>query len=265
MGEVWRARDARLGRTVALKVLDPHVTADPERRARFLKEARAAAALSHPNIAALYGIGEDQGELFLVFEFVPGESLKTVIGGRPLNPRRAIDLAVQIADALADAEADGIVHRDIKPATHRPPKGNAKILDFCRAAWTTVVASVERRRGSDVWRRPRGTRKTRPYCAREALATTRLPHRTSSARLRQFAIDGKLRSPGNVERAGAADVQAQPPALVGTDRCPVELDAIVNQAPRKGPSTATNPRCRWRRSCVRWGRFSTCAAMRRRR
>src|SRR5436309_15980439 len=110
MGEVYRARDTRLGRTVALKVLAPAVANDAGRRDRFLLEARATAALSHPNIAALYEIGEDQNQLFLVFEFVPGSTLKAVIGGRPMNPRRALDLAVQIADALADAHAEGIVH-----------------------------------------------------------------------------------------------------------------------------------------------------------
>src|SRR2546426_5669208 len=99
MGEVYRARDTRLGRTVAIKVLPEDVAQDPERRERFLREARASAALSHPNIAALYEVGEDQGRMFLAFEYVPGETLKTVIGGRPLNPRRAIDLATQIADA----------------------------------------------------------------------------------------------------------------------------------------------------------------------
>src|SRR3989454_931427 len=110
MGDVYRARDTRLGRTVAIKVLASDVANDPDRRDRFLREARAAAALSHPNIAALYEVGEDQGQLFLAFEFVPGASLATVIGGRALNPRRAIDFAVQIADALADAHAEGIIH-----------------------------------------------------------------------------------------------------------------------------------------------------------
>src|SRR5436189_5987337 len=116
MGEVYRARDTRLGRTVALKVLAPDVKDDPERRERFLREARAAAALSHPNIATLYEVGEDQGELFLAFEFVPGTPLAGVIGGRPLNVRRAVDFAMQIGDALAEAHAAGIIHRDIKPA-----------------------------------------------------------------------------------------------------------------------------------------------------
>src|SRR5712692_3820173 len=114
------------------------------RRDRFLREARAAAALSHPNIAALYEIGEDQGQLFLAFEFVPGETLKTVIGGHRLNPRRAIDFAAQIADALADAHGEGIVHRDIKPANIIiTPKDKAKILDFGLATWTAGGAERE--------------------------------------------------------------------------------------------------------------------------
>src|SRR5438876_11545838 len=144
MGEVYRARDTRLGRTVAIKVLAPELADDPSRRDRFMREARAAAALSHPNIAALYEIGEDQGQLFLVFEFVPGETLKTMIGGRALNPRRAIDFAVQIADALADAHAEGVIHRDIKPANVIiTPKDKAKILDFGLATWTAGGAERE--------------------------------------------------------------------------------------------------------------------------
>ena len=143
MGEVYRARDTRLGRTVAIKVLPADVAGDPDRRARFMQEARATAALSHPNIAALYEIGEDQGHIFLVFEFVPGDTLKTLIGGRPMNLRHAIDVAVQLADALADAHAEGIVHRDIKPANIIvTPKDAAKILDFGLATWT--AGGVER-------------------------------------------------------------------------------------------------------------------------
>jgi TolB-like protein len=137
MGEVYRARDTRLGRTVAIKVMAATVAGDADRRERFLREARATAALSHPNIAALYEIGEDQGQLFLVFEFVPGEPLSSVIAGRPLNLRRAVDFATQVADALADAHGEGIVHRDIKPANIIiTPKDKAKILDFGLAAWT---------------------------------------------------------------------------------------------------------------------------------
>jgi serine/threonine protein kinase len=137
LGDVFRARDTRRGRTVAIQVVSPAIAGDPERRAQFLHDARASAALSHPNIAALYEIGEDQGELFLVSEFVPGEPLKTVIAGRPVNPRRALDLAIQVADALADAHAVGTVHRSLNSETVVvTPKGNAKILDFGLSAWT---------------------------------------------------------------------------------------------------------------------------------
>src|SRR3954471_10657906 len=84
IGEVYRARDTRLGRTVAIKVVKPEITGDPALLARFLEDARAAAALSHPNIAAIGDIGEDQDQLFLAFEYVPGETLTTAIAGRPL-------------------------------------------------------------------------------------------------------------------------------------------------------------------------------------
>ncbi|MBI3493701.1 MAG: serine/threonine protein kinase [Acidobacteria bacterium] len=142
MGEVYRGRDTQLGRTVAIKVIGPGIAGDPDRRTRFLDDARATTALSHPNIATLYEIAEDQGYLFLVFEFARGESLKTASAGRPMNPRRAIDLAIQLADALADAHALGVVHRDIKPDNIIvTTKGNAKILDFGLAAWTAGGAT----------------------------------------------------------------------------------------------------------------------------
>lgn len=138
MGEVYRARDTTHGRTVAIKVLPAAVANDPTRRAQFLHDAHAAAALSHPSIVTLYEVGDDAHDLFLAFDFVRGETLKTTILGRPLHPRRAIDLAVQIADGLADAHAAGVVHRDIRPANIIvTEKGAAKILDLGLAAWTT--------------------------------------------------------------------------------------------------------------------------------
>jgi serine/threonine protein kinase len=145
IGEVYRARDTRLGRTVAIKVLSPAVAADPQRRERFLRDARMSSVLSHPNIVALYEVGEDNGQIFLVFEFAPGDTLKAAIGGQAWNPRRALDLTIQIADALADAHAAGIVHRDIKPENIIvTPKGNAKIVDFGLSAWTNGAAARER-------------------------------------------------------------------------------------------------------------------------
>lgn len=137
VGAVYRARDTRHGRTVALTVVDPAIAGDEGRRERLLADARSAATLSHPNVATLFDIGEDQGQIYLAIEYVPGETLRTVIGGRPLNPRRAIDLAVQMADALADAHAAGLVHGDLRPeAIVVNPKGHAKILEFGFSAWT---------------------------------------------------------------------------------------------------------------------------------
>jgi serine/threonine-protein kinase len=131
IGEVYRGRDTRLGRTVALTILSDQLGRDAAQRERFLEYARAASTLSHPNIAALYEIGEDRGRAFLVCEFVPGQTLAAVMDGRPINPRRAVDLGAQLADALAEGHAGGIVHGAIHPAhVIVTPKGNAKILDF---------------------------------------------------------------------------------------------------------------------------------------
>jgi eukaryotic-like serine/threonine-protein kinase len=136
LGDVYRARDTRLGRTVAITVVSDRIASSPERREQFLAAARAAAAVSHPNIVTLYEVGEDAGRLYLVHEFVQGQTLKTTIGGRPLNPRRAIDLAGQIAEALADAHAGDLVHGAITADTIIvTPKGHAKITDFGLAAF----------------------------------------------------------------------------------------------------------------------------------
>src|SRR5581483_8992416 len=137
LGDVYRARDTQHGRTVAIKVVPDAIARDPEKRARLAADANAASALSHPNIAALYELGEDRDHLYLAFEFVPGETLKAAIAGRPMNPRHAAEHGVQIADALADGHGAGIIHRDIRPDTIMiTPKGSAKILDFGLSSWT---------------------------------------------------------------------------------------------------------------------------------
>ena len=137
MGELYRARDTRLGRTVALRVVAPTITGNTATLADFLKDARASATVSHPNIAAVYEVGEDGGLHYLASEFVAGQKLNNLIAGRPLNPRRAIDLTVQIADALADGYANEIVHGCLSAETVVVnAKGNAKLLDVGLARWT---------------------------------------------------------------------------------------------------------------------------------
>src|SRR5256885_1412243 len=115
MGEVYRARDTRLGREIALKVLPDELSADPVRRQRFEQEARAASALNHPNILSIYDVGSDNGIVFMVSELVEGESLRDIIERGALNVRKLLDIGVQMADGLAAAHAGGIVHRDLKP------------------------------------------------------------------------------------------------------------------------------------------------------
>jgi hypothetical protein len=131
MGEVYRARDTRLDRDVAIKILPESVARDPERLARFDREAKAVAALSHPNILALHDAGTEDGTTFAVMELLDGETLRDRLASGPLPVRRAIDTAVQIARGLAAAHAKGLVHRDLKPENvFLVADGQVKILDF---------------------------------------------------------------------------------------------------------------------------------------
>ncbi len=131
MGEVFLAEDTRLHRKVALKVLLPEVAEDTEKLARFVQEARAASALSHPNAAHIYEIGEANGRHFLAMEYIEGATLEKKLAGEPLPLTEIVAIAGQVADALDAAHARGIVHRDIKPANLMiDPRGHVKVLDF---------------------------------------------------------------------------------------------------------------------------------------
>ncbi len=130
MGEVYRARDTRLNRTVAIKVLPHAVAADPPSRERFEREARAVAALTHPHICTLHDIGRLDGIDFLVMEYVEGETLAARLTKGPLPLEQALARAIEIASALDRAHRAGIVHRDIKPGNIMLTKAGAKLLDF---------------------------------------------------------------------------------------------------------------------------------------
>ena len=131
MGEVYLATDTVLGRKVALKILPPEFSSDEDRLKRFLKEARAASALSHPNIAHIYEIGEASGLHFISMEYVEGRTLSAELAAGPLDTARLVEVALQLVDALAEAHKMGIVHRDIKPANVLlTVSGRPKLLDF---------------------------------------------------------------------------------------------------------------------------------------
>ena len=136
-GELWRARDTKVGRTVALKLVSAKMFQDAGSRQAFFDDARAAMALSHPNIATLFDAGEYEGDGYLAYEFASGITLRQENDARSVNPRRAVDLAGQIADALADAHGSGVLHGDLRPdtiiVTH---KGSAKVLEMGMSRWT---------------------------------------------------------------------------------------------------------------------------------
>jgi eukaryotic-like serine/threonine-protein kinase len=131
MGEVYRARDGRLGREVAVKVLSEEFSSDPDRRKRFEQEARSASALNHPNIVTIHDIGSSDSTTYIAMELVDGRTLREVLHSGPLPTKRLLDLAFQIADGLANAHSAGIVHRDLKPENVMVTRdGVVKILDF---------------------------------------------------------------------------------------------------------------------------------------
>lgn len=135
-GELYRARDTRLGRTVSVRLLPPEFAAESDGRAALLERMRSLAGLSHPNITALFDAGEHEGRIYLVYEFLKGQSLRAEMAGRFMNVRRAVELAIQMADAIADAHAAGFIHGGLSPDSIAvTARGRVKIPAFELAAY----------------------------------------------------------------------------------------------------------------------------------
>ncbi len=222
LGDVYRGRDTRLGRTVAIKFPPDDLIADAARRDAVLSQARTLTALSHPSIATLFDVGEHGGRIYLVFEFVPGEPLSRVIGGRSIHPRRAVEFGIQLADALAEAHAVDLAHGDIRPATIVvTPKDRAKLLDFGMAAFTNGGTA----RATSAAGQTANRQEIAPYLAPEEIAGGRPDSKGDI-----FALGCVLFEMLTGRQAFATMGREATPAPSGVNRAvPAELDAIVGR------------------------------------
>lgn len=231
MGVVYKAADTKLDRTVALKVLPPHAIGNQDDRARFYREARAAAALHHPHIATIFEIDEDDGQPFIAMEYVDGQALDDRIAERPLPLKQAVGIAIQIAEALKAAHAKNIVHRDIKSANVMlTGGGDAKVLDFGLAK--TAASTKLTQMGS--------TLGTVAYMSPQQARGEDVDHRSDLWSLGAVLYEmtaGKLPFPGDFEQAVVYSIlneEPQPLTAVRTG-VPMALEWIVTKLLAKDP------------------------------
>ncbi|HYA96481.1 MAG TPA: serine/threonine-protein kinase, partial [Methylomirabilota bacterium] len=167
MGEVYRARDTRLDRSVAIKILPTQCSADPGRKQRFEREAKAISSLNHPNICILHDIGHQDGIDYLVMEYLQGEPLSERLATGPLPEDQALQTAMEIADALRAAHAQGIIHRDLKPGNIMLTASGAKLMDFGLARLSVEEAGAAGRDSLTVSHTRTGVAGTAAYMSPE--------------------------------------------------------------------------------------------------
>jgi eukaryotic-like serine/threonine-protein kinase len=243
MGEVYLARDTQLDRDIALKILTADVARDQQRLHRFLQEARAASALSHPNVAHIYEIGEIEGTHFIAMEYIEGESLDKKIAGRPLPLSAQLDFAIQIADALDEAHGRGIIHRDIKsPNIMIDARRRVKVLDFGLAKLSTPAGVTESTSNSELATRVRTTpgivMGTVNYMSPEQALGREVDHRSDIFSLGVVLYEmatGRLPFTGDtITETIDRITHSQPEAIARLNYdVPPELEVIIKKALRK--------------------------------
>ena len=240
MGEVYLAQDTRLDRQIALKLLPVHFTQDADRMRRFVQEAKAASAFSHPNVAHIYEIGEAEGVSFIAMEYVEGQTLEAKINGQPLETGEILDIAAQVADALEEAHAKGIIHRDIKPGNVMvTARGQVKVLDFGLAKMTRHERG---RLASDLSTQlrtqPGLLMGTVPYMSPEQALGHEVDHRTDIFSLGVVLYEMATgRRPFTGTTTGEtldAIIHAEPEAIVRFNaNAPAELERIIRKCLEK--------------------------------
>ena len=258
MGEVYRARDTRLERTVALKILPPRLAQDPALRARFQREARAISALEHPHICALHDVGEQEGQAFLVMEHLHGETLADRLKKGPLALPQALEVGTQVADALAAAHRHGIVHRDLKPGNVMLTGTGAKLLDFGLASLGAPAGQrlVENLTSTPTESAPltgEGTiLGTMPYMAPEQLEGRPVDARTDVWALGVILhemVTGRRAFEGRSSASLVAAILERDPAPLSAEQplAPPSLERVVKRCLAKSPGRPLGRRPRRRR------------------
>jgi serine/threonine-protein kinase len=237
MGEVYRARDSRLERDVAIKILPEHLARNPDALARFEREAKAVAALSHPNILAIHDFGREQGISYAVTELLEGETVRARVERSPLGWRRAVETAVAVADGLSAAHAKGLVHRDIKPENvFLTTDGRVKILDFGLARWRPMEGAPAAVTVTD----PGTILGTTAYMSPEQVRGEDLEPASDIFSLGCVLYEMVTGQQAFARKSGAETMAAilnhEPPQLSDTGRhAPPELDRVLVHCLEKNP------------------------------
>src|SRR6201987_4958774 len=244
MGEVYRARDSRLNREVAIKVLPDHLSSSPELRERFEREARAISQLSHPHICVLYDIGQHDGSDYLVLEYLEGETLGARLRRGPLPTEQVLRYGAQIADALDKAHRCGVVHRDLKPDNIMVPKSGVKVLDFGLAKPLTATANAANSIAATLTHSPLTTEGTLVGTF-QYMAPEQLEGREADARRDLFAFGcvlyematGKRAFDGKSTVSVVASIMNSEPAPVSTvaPLTPPALEWVIRKCLAKDP------------------------------